>query len=55
MLPLPPQLNPNWYEDYWYGERPRRKRRVLRRSWTRFGVLFALLAGGSLLLGQFYP
>lgn len=54
MFPPPFEVDPDWYERYWYGERPRPKGRVPHRSWARVAVLVALFAGGSLLLSQFH-
>ncbi len=55
MFPAPFNVDPKWYENYWYSGRPRPKRRTLRRSLARFGALVALLAGSSVLLSQFHP
>ena len=55
MFPAPFEVDPKWYEKYWYSERPRPKRRTFGRSLARFGVLVALLAGSSVLLSKFHP
>jgi hypothetical protein len=55
MFPAPFNVDPKWYENYWYSVRPRPKRRTFRRSLARFGALVALLAGSSVLLSQLYP
>ncbi len=55
MFPPPFEVDPDWYENYWYRERARPKRRTFRRSLARFAVLVALLAVGSVLLSQFHP
>lgn len=55
MFPAPFNVDPKWYEHYWYSGRPRPKRRTFRRSLARFGALVALLAGSSVLLSQLHP
>lgn len=55
MFPAPFNIDPNWYEKYWFGERAPPKRRVFRRGIARFAVLVALLAGGGVLLSQLHP
>ncbi len=49
-----PFVDPGWYEDYWYSNRPRPKRRPFSRSLARFAVLVGLLVGGSLALKHFH-
>ncbi len=49
-----PFVDPGWYEDYWYSNLPRPKRRPLSRSLARFAVLVGLLVGGSLALKHFH-
>jgi hypothetical protein len=55
MFPPPFNVDPNWYQNYWFGERPPAKRKVFRRSITRFAALVVLVAGGGVLLSQFHP
>lgn len=50
MQPMFPFVDPRWYENYWYSNRPRPKRRSFSRSLARFAVLVGLLVGGSLVL-----
>ena len=48
---FPPfNLDPGWFERYWYAAEP--KRRSLSRSLARFAVLVALLAGGGSVLSS---
>ena len=54
MVPPPFNVDPEWYENYWFGARPRPKRRTFGRSMMRFTVLVALVAGGGVLLSQFH-
>ncbi len=49
-----PFVDPGWYEDYWYSNRPRPKRRPFSRSIARFALLVGLLVGGSLALKHFH-
>lgn len=50
MFPL--QVDPHWYEDYWYGDRTPPRRRTAFRGLARFTLLVVLLAGGSAVLGS---
>ena len=45
MFPL--QVDPKWYENYWYSNRPRPRRRSFGGSLARFAMLVGLLAIGS--------
>ncbi len=54
MFPPPFNVDPKWYENYWFSEQQRPKRRPFRRSLAQFAVLVALLAGGGILLSQFH-
>jgi hypothetical protein len=54
MFPFPFRVDPEWYENYWYSERPRPKRRSFPVSLVRFAVLVVLLTGGSAVLSQFH-
>ena len=49
---FPNKVHPGWYDAYWYGERPRPRRRSFAGSLARFGVLIVLLAGGGVALSQ---
>lgn len=49
-----PFVDPGWYEDYWYSNRPRPKRRSFSSSLTRFAALLVLLVGGGLVLNHFH-
>ena len=49
-----PFVDPGWYEEYWYSNRQRPKRRSFSRSIARFAVLVGLLVGGSLALKHFH-
>jgi hypothetical protein len=52
MFPL--DVDPGWYAEYWYGERPAAKRRAFSGSLARFAVLVVLLAGGGMVLSQLH-
>jgi hypothetical protein len=45
MLPFP--MDENWYENHWYGDQPRPKRRSLSTSMTRFALCILLVVGGA--------
>ena len=49
-----PFVDPGWYEEYWYSDRPRPKRKPFSRSVTRFAVVVGLLVGGSFALKHFH-
>ncbi len=49
-----PFVDPGWYEEYWYSNRPRPKRRRLSSSFARFAVLVGLLLGSGLALKHFH-
>jgi hypothetical protein len=50
MFPL--QVDPNWYENHWYGSRSPPRRRKVSRGVARFALLVVLLAGGGAVLGS---
>jgi hypothetical protein len=50
MFPL--KVDPGWYDDQWYGGRPRKQRKVLSASLGRFAVLGLLLAGSGVVLSH---
>jgi hypothetical protein len=52
MFPL--QVDPKWYENYWYSDRPRPRRRSFGGSVARFAMLVGLLAGGGLVLSHLH-
>jgi len=52
MFPL--QVDPRWYEIYWYTDRPRPKRRAFSSSLARLAVLVALLSGSGAVLSHFH-
>jgi hypothetical protein len=45
MLPFP--MDKNWYENHWYGNQPRPKRRSLSTSMTRFALCILVVVGGA--------
>ena len=45
MLPFP--MDKNWYENHWYGDQPRPKRRSLSTSMTRFALCILVVVGGA--------
>jgi hypothetical protein len=51
---FPFEVDPKWYENYWYSERPRPKRRTAARSLARLGVLVVLLAGSGVVLSHYH-
>jgi hypothetical protein len=51
---LPHDVDPGWYDAYWWTDRPRKKRRSLAGSLARFAVLIVLLAGGGMALSYFH-
>jgi hypothetical protein len=42
----------SWFENFWYGERPRAKRRPFTRRLARFAVCVVLVVGGAVAVGQ---
>jgi hypothetical protein len=50
---LPHQVDPGWYDAYWWTDRPCPKRRSLTGSLVRFAALVFLLAGGGVVLSYF--
>ena len=54
IAPGPIEIAPGWYQAYWYGERPRPKRRRLGHGLARFAVLAVLLAGSGMALSHFH-
>jgi len=51
---LPFLVDKSWFEKYWYDEPPRRKRRPLAMSLTRFAVCVVLVLGGAIAVGQLH-
>jgi hypothetical protein len=47
---LPFEVDPGWYEKYWYSEQPEPKRRAFPDSLAPLAVLAVLLAGGGVVL-----
>lgn len=43
-------VNPRWFQDYWYGERPVPRRRSLRGSLARFAICILVVVGGAAVL-----
>jgi hypothetical protein len=50
---FPVEVDPAWYDKYWYSNRPRRQRRYLSGAMARFAVLVVLLAGSGVALSYF--
>jgi hypothetical protein len=53
MFPNEFEVDPGWYDAYWYSDRPRPKRRTFAGSLARFAVLAVLLAGSGVALSYF--
>jgi hypothetical protein len=55
---IPANLDPTWYETYWYGVRRRHMRRhprMIDATLLAAGLLFAVLVVGAALLVLFGP
>jgi hypothetical protein len=55
---IPVNLDPTWYETYWYGVRRRHIRRhprIIDPALLAAGLIFAALAVGAALLVFFGP
>ena len=48
------EVDPDWYEKYWFSDRPAPRRRPFAGSLTKFAMLVALLAGGGAVLGHYH-
>jgi hypothetical protein len=46
----PVHVDPRWFEDYWYRERPFPKRRSLPRSLGRLVLCILVVVGGAAVL-----
>ncbi len=44
---LPFNVDPSWYEGYWYGERPPRRRRPMLRTLLRLAAGFAVAVASA--------
>ena len=44
------RIDPNWYDDYWFGDRPRGRRRSMSEKMALLAAIVMLLAGGGLEL-----
>jgi hypothetical protein len=51
---LPFEINPGWYDTYWYSDRPRPKHRSFPGSVARFAMLVMLLAGSGVALSHLH-
>jgi hypothetical protein len=51
---LPFLVDKSWFENYWYGDRPRSKRRPLAMGLTRFAVCVVLVLGGAFAAGKLH-
>jgi hypothetical protein len=51
---FPFDVDPNWYEEYWYSDRPQPRHGSFTGGMARFAVLVALLAGGGAVLSRFH-
>jgi hypothetical protein len=51
---FPFEVNPEWYENYWLREQPRRYRPSLGGQLTGFAVVVALVVGGGALLSRYH-
>lgn len=47
------EVKESWFEDYWYSNRPRAKRRLLRKRLTGVAVCIVLALGSAVTLGHF--
>lgn len=45
-------VDKSWFENYWYGDRPRSRRRPFVLGFTRFAICVVLVLGGALAVGQ---
>jgi len=43
----PFEINPGWYDTYWYSERPHRQPNVYSRGFARFAAIAVLLLSHS--------
>jgi hypothetical protein len=50
----PFEIDPGWYDRYWYSDRPQPKRRSFSGSAVRFAVLVLLLGGSGLALSNYH-
>jgi hypothetical protein len=48
------EVDPDWYEKYWFSDRPPVRRRPFSASLARFGVVVALVVGGSAMLSHYH-
>ncbi len=44
------KVDPNWYDDYWFGDRPRARRRSISQTMGLLAAIALLLVGGGLEL-----
>jgi len=51
---LPFLVDKSWFENYWYGDGLRRKRRPLAMSLARFAVCAVLALGGAFAVGKLH-
>ena len=50
---FPFEVDPGWYGNYWYSDRPRpQQRRAFSGNVARFAVLVLLLAGSGVVLSH---
>jgi hypothetical protein len=52
MLPFP--MDKNWYDNHWYGNQPRPKRRSLSTSMTRFALCILVVVGGAVVASHLH-
>jgi hypothetical protein len=53
MFPFEYEVDPGWYDAYWFNDRRRLKHRPFAGSLARFAVLAVLLAGSGVALSYF--
>jgi hypothetical protein len=51
MFPL--EVKESWFKDYWFSNRPRAKRRSLRKRMTGVAVCILLALGSAVTLNHF--
>jgi hypothetical protein len=51
MFPL--EVKESWFKDYWYGNRPRAKRRSLGKRLTGVAICIMLALGSAITLSHF--
>jgi hypothetical protein len=50
---LPPDVDQAWYDGYWYGAKPRPRRRAFSGSLARFAIIVSLVLAFGTLASRF--